>query len=120
MRNAEVKSMMTEEDASTLTEFADALGFKSRSEFITAIMERLLLGGFAPVAWLKLGWQIRNRAEKVGIAKGAGFYNPFESWPPLPVEDRPPRPNPALPDEQLSAQQTKQLLAEVKKELKHA
>ena len=116
VRQAEVSYSLTAEDAEWLAKFADDLGFKSRSELLTAITERLIVARFAPVGWLRIGYQIANRAHQLGISKSAGWYNPFESLPPLPVEDRP-RPTLTLPVEELAPADKKQLLAEVRKQL---
>ena len=117
VREVELSYSLTAEDAQKLADLADGLGFKSRSEMVTAIFERLALAGWAPVAWLKLGWLLRNRAQETGHFEDCGWWNPFEPWEPLPVEDKPPRPTPALSDEQLTAKETKTLLAEVRKQL---
>ena len=117
VREVELGFSLTKEDAQKLADLADGLGFKNRAEMVTAIFERLALAGWAPVAWLTLGWLLRNRAQETGHFEDCGWWNPFAPWPDLPVEDRPPRPTPALPEGQMSAGQTKQLLAEVRKEL---
>ena len=111
-----MKFFLTGDDAQWFAKFADDLGFKSHSELWTAIAERLRSGGLAPAVWLKLGYQLANRAEEVGTRKGAGWYNPFSRLEPLPVEDRP-RPTPVLPEEQLTTRETNALLKEVRKEL---
>ena len=116
VREIEISYSLTAEDADWLAKFAEDLGFKSRSELLTAITERLIVARFAPVGWLRIGWQIANRAHDLGLGKGAGFYNPFESLPPLPVEDRP-RPTLKLPVEDLAPKETKQILATIRKEL---
>ena len=114
LRTSPVKFFLTEDDAAFYSKFADDLGFKSHSEFWTAVAERLRSGGLAPVVWLKLGYQIAGRAEKTGTNKRAGFVNPFLRLEPLPVEDKP-RPTPVLSEEQLTAQETKALLAGLRK-----
>ena len=111
-----VKFFLTGDDAQFFAQFAEDLGFKSHSEFWTAIAERLRSGGLAPAVWLKLGYQICGRAHQVGVSKGAGWYNPFSRLEPLPVEDQP-RPTPVLPEEQLTTRETNALLKEVRKEL---
>ena len=117
LRTAEVKAYLTEDDAEKLTALAAGLGFESRAQMLTAIFERLLAAGWAPAAWLKLGWQFRNRAQDTGHFKDAGWWNPFASWEPLPVDNPTPKPTPAMPDEQMTARATKELLVEVRKEL---
>ena len=117
VREVELGFSLTKQDADKLTAMAAGLGFKSRPEMITAILERLILGGWAPAAWAKLGWQIRSRAMKTGyFVDDAGWFNPFEKWPPLPVED-PPRPTLALPEEELAAREKTTLLRELKDSL---
>jgi hypothetical protein len=119
IRDTPVRFFLSAEDAAWFSDFADKLGFKSHSHFWTAIAERLLVGRLAPFVWLKLGYLIGKRANETGISKGAGFYNPFEPLPPLPVEDRP-RPTPLVSDEQLTPADNKKLLkivTEIRKEL---
>jgi hypothetical protein len=88
-RDAQVSFFLREADAEWWTRKATALGFKSRSQFFTAIAERLKIGGLAPITFLKLGMMIGARAAETGESKGAGFVNPFESLPPLPLLEEP-------------------------------
>lgn len=116
IRSTEVTFSLTPEDAEWFSKTALELGFSSRGQFFTALAERLRLGGLAPVAFLKIGWQLGNRASETGSSKGAGFINPFWVPPPLdPVEAT--RPTPTLPDEDLAPSETKQLLTELRKQL---
>ena len=115
-RDAEAKLFLTREDADWLQTLALDLGFTSRGQLLTAIVERLCLGGMAPAVFLKVGWQLQKRANLTGASCGAGFYNPFEKLPPLePVAA--PRPPLPMPDEELAPAETRQLLASVRKQL---
>ncbi len=116
VRDTEISCSLTAEDAAWLAEFAENLGFRSRSELLTSMLERLYLGGFAPFAFLKLGYQLQRRAAATGASKGAGYFNPLSTWPPLPGEDRP-RPKPVLPDEDLAPTEKKQALANIRQQL---
>ncbi len=117
VRETEVSFALTPEDAQWFTEVAHDLGFTSRGQLFTAIMERLAIGQLAPFVFLKVGYQLAQRAQETGASKGAGFWNPFrDSIPPLePAElPRPPLP---LPDAELAASDKKQLRAHLKAEL---
>lgn len=80
---------MTETDAAYLTRIAKQMGFKGRSEMIVAILERLIIGGFAVAVWLKAGIQFLKRMEKTGTADGSEFYFGTRPLPALPVDDDP-------------------------------
>lgn len=73
---------VTEDDGLYLDELAGELGFRSRSQMWTAISERLILGGFAGIAFAKLGWQFANLIEK-SPTKSRGFYFGVRPFPPL-------------------------------------
>jgi hypothetical protein len=88
-REAEVTFFLNTEDAKFLDGYAKGLRFRSRSQFVTTILERLLEGGFAPVVFLKLGLMLGKRADKYGRRKGAGIYNPFRPLLPLPDPEDP-------------------------------
>lgn len=86
-RERQVVFYLTDEDAAFYSEYTEKLGFKSRSEFFTAIAERLLIGRFAPMVFLKLGLQLGKQSDKVGARDQAGFYFGVRPLPPLPVEE---------------------------------
>jgi hypothetical protein len=88
-RDAQVAFFLREEDAQWWAKTADELGFKSRSQLFTALAERLKVGGLAPITFLKLGMMIAGRAKETGASKSAGYVNPFQSLPPLPLVDEP-------------------------------
>ena len=84
VRDNRIVFYLTGEDAEALTRYAAKLQFKSRSEFCTAVIERLLIGGLAPAVFHKVGMQLAKRAEKLGVRDGAGFYFGVRPLPPLP------------------------------------
>ena len=117
VREAEVTFALTPEDAQWFTEVAQNLGFTSRGQFFTAIMERLAIGQLAPFVFLKVGYQLAQRAQETGAAKGTGFWNPFrDSIPPLEPASLP-RPPLPLPDAELAPADKKQLRSHLKSEL---
>lgn len=119
-RDRVIQFMVTPGDADLLVEVAEKLQFRSVSQFCAAIMERLIMGGFAPVAFFKVGLQIQLRAEDLKL-EGRGFYWPFERMPAFSSEELfAVHPEPALPDEGLSKAAIKKALAETRKELIHA
>ena len=105
VRDGRIVFYLTEEDAEQLNKDAVKLGFKSRSEFCTAIMERLLIGRFAPMVFLKVGLQLGARADKRGLRKGTGYYFGI-------------RPLPPLPDEEIPVEEYKPIVEAVEKEMK--
>lgn len=110
-RPARVVIYMTEDDAETLNRLARDLKFRSRSTFVVAMLERLIIGGFSTVSFIKLGGQIRRRADE--HAKGQMEFNfdalksALRPLPALPLEDDP------------TAKQTREILSEIREELKH-
>ena len=115
VRDAEVSCSLTAADADWLNTLAADLGFKDRGQMLTAMLERLRAGGFAPFAFAKLGFQFYQIATKSGSNKGAGIFNPLQKWPPLP-EQLPTAPIPALAAvEELPLRQQK-LLQQVEKQ----
>lgn len=79
-REAQIAFFLTDNDAKELEDLAARLGFKSRSQLCTAIFERLLIGGFSGLVWLKLGWMFSNLIDRKGITRGFYFGGPL---PPL-------------------------------------
>ena len=81
---------LTQDDASYLNEIADSLGFKSRSRLITAVIERLILGGFSGVTFCKLGWQFASLVEKKPQSR-VDLFSAIRPLPPLIGHERDPR-----------------------------
>ena len=77
-RDVEVTFHLTPEDAQWFAEIASKLGFKSRGQFFTLVMERLRVGGLAPFAFLKVGYQLAKLADANPSKEWAGFWNPFK------------------------------------------
>lgn len=86
IRNTCVKVYLTADDAHLLANFSKSLGM-SRSAFIGAIMERLIIGGFSGRVAAQLIAQIQKRAKATGADADAGFYFGIRPLPALPVED---------------------------------
>lgn len=107
VRETRVVIYMTEADARFLDRLSRIMGFRGRSEMIAAILERLILGGFAVTAWFKTGWQFMKRMEETGAHSGEMYFG-VRPLPALPVEDDP---TPA---------ESRKALAEIREELKHA
>lgn len=63
IRSQRVTFSMTPEDAEWFNEFAEDCGFLSRSQMLTAIMERLRLCGFSPAGSARLVAQIRMQLD---------------------------------------------------------
>lgn len=80
---------LLKEDAELLAKVAEQLRFKSRSEMIAAILERLILGGFALIAWIKTGLQFQKRFDRYRKPEWPSFYFGIEQFPALPEEKRP-------------------------------
>jgi hypothetical protein len=91
---------LTEDDSIALTEFAKRAGFRSTSQLVTALIERLLIGGFSPCVFMKLGLQLRSYIDKNGEPYEGGLYFGI-------------RPLPALPDSRISPAQWKKELPSI-------
>jgi len=79
-RDFPVMFSLTSDDAAYLNALADKLGFKSRSQLITSVIERLCMGGFSAVAFCKLGWQFAGLLGKCPESQS----DLFEGLRPLP------------------------------------
>ena len=106
IRDKRVVIYLTEDDADFLTGLAEDTEFKSRSEFIAAIMERLIIGGFSPSVFMKVAFQLQRRAKATGAGKGKGLYLGIKPLPPFPD-----RPKPPLPDERVTGEEVESLSA---------
>lgn len=97
---------LTEQDAQWLNNFASLAGFKNRGQLVTAVIERLIVGGFSGVAFFKTHWQLLHYAEKHGSPEAyqGGFY--FGT-----------RPLPAMPDQHISQQELKKQLTALGQEV---
>lgn len=62
-RTERVVIYMTKDDADYLSRLARDMKFRSRSTFIVAILERLIMGGFSIGTFFRVGSQIQRRAE---------------------------------------------------------
>lgn len=82
-RSIKVECNMTPEDGETLAEFAKNYGFRSRSAMLTAILERLVIGEFTGITFLKLGWQFSNLLEKQPGQGKMDFLGALRPLPPL-------------------------------------
>jgi hypothetical protein len=96
LRDAQLAFYVTKQDAQAIKDFARKAGFRSTSQLMTAIMERLVIGGFSPMVFVKTGFQIQKFAEKNG-AKSSGNYWGI-------------RPLPALDDEEPTPEQMQSLM----------
>lgn len=94
---------MTPEDHKIVDDFAKAAGFRGLGHLTTAIMERLVVGGFAPLCFAKVGLQLQAFSEKNGKPYTGGMYFGI-------------RPLPALPDEHISDKESRSLAAKLIKE----
>ena len=117
-RDAEVSFHLTLEDAQWFADVAQRLGFKNRGQFFTAVVERLRIGGLAPFAFLKVGYQIAKLAEANPSKERAGFWNPFtERIPPIDPAELPPPPLPELVAAELDPADLKTIRRAVTKQL---
>ena len=77
-RTSPIMFYVTEDDAVYLNEAASNMGFRSRSTMMAAIMERLCIGGFSGLSFIKLGWQFSNLP-----VERQGMYFGVRPFPPL-------------------------------------
>jgi len=78
-RTQRVCGYVTEDDYQYVKQVAEALKM-SNSELITAIVERLVIGGFSGLSFIKLGWQFAQVNSKL---PDTGFYFGVRPFPPL-------------------------------------
>jgi len=88
IRDTRISGYVTAEDAAYIRRIAENMGFTSTSEMITAILERLCIGGFSAMVFIKLGWQFSNVLSK--NKAHSGLYFGIKPLPPLLGEARPP------------------------------
>jgi len=81
IRNTRISGYVTAQDADYIKKVAADMGFTSTSEMITAILERLCIGGFSPMVFAKLGWQFGTLMAKQKVQ--GGFYFGVRPLPPL-------------------------------------
>lgn len=79
VRDSRISAYITEQDAIYIRELAKSLDM-STSELVTAILERLCIGGFSALVFAKLGWQFAN-ALPTNFTRG--FYFGVRPLPPL-------------------------------------
>jgi len=109
LRTERVVIYMTREDADTLFRLARDMRFKSRSAFVVAILERLIIGGFSLSAFFKVGSQIMKRAESTASDQIEFNFEALKTAM---------RPLPALPfEEDPTPKETRKGLAEIREEL---
>jgi hypothetical protein len=109
-RGKQVSCYLTNDDAVWLTELARDCGFKSRSELMATILERLVMCRFQGIGALRLVAQITARMDEINPARSSqstlDFYSPF-------------RPLPALPEVNFTPQEFKATLEDIKQQYKN-
>ena len=78
---------LTEDDSVFLNEASASLGFRSRSQLVTAIMERLIVGGFSLASFIKLGAQFSKILPEAPLS-AANLFDAIRPFPPL-IGDQP-------------------------------
>ena len=89
-RNKHLAFFMTDDDAIRLRDCAKSLGFMSHGKLVTCIMEALMTGGFSPLSFMLLGFQIQKHQEKHGNPNDPKKPIQERFWfcrPPLPILD---------------------------------
>lgn len=98
VRTAKVQFCLTPEDAEWFNDFAADCGFVSRSQLITALMERLRLCRFSPIGTLRVSLQIREKLD--ANLKNTGKKRPASlDWDSILLRPLPPLPEDAPYDE---------------------
>ncbi len=110
-RDKAVMFYLTPSDAEWFSEYADDFGFKSRSQLITAIMERLRLCGMSPAGCFRMGSNIQNLSIKRNPEK---FQQSTLDFHTIKL-----RPFPAIPeDDEISPEILQATIKELQKQLK--
>jgi hypothetical protein len=88
VRDAKAIAYLTPSDVAYLDRISRELKFKSRSAFISALLERLCIEGFSVVGFLKLGLQFQKRVKTHGKGMQLEFYaGTLRPLPPFPDDD---------------------------------
>ena len=82
---------MTPEDAEWLNEFANDAGFVSRSQLLTAVIERLILCGFSPIGSLRTSAQIITKLD-INLKRTGTKRPKILDWDSLLLRPLPPLP----------------------------
>jgi hypothetical protein len=96
IRTSRLSGYVTEDDAFQIAKTAEAIGFKSTSELVTAIFERLCIGGFSGMAFIKLGFQFSG-ALSASNGSQRGLYFGVRPFPPLIGDEPDPEPENLVP-----------------------
>ena len=109
-RDRQVSCYLTPDDSDWLNDFAEGYGFKSRSELITAVLERLILCGFSGVGSLRMALQMQDRCQAANPARYSQTGLDFASVS---------RPLPHLPDVAIEPEDAASVLADLTEEFRN-
>jgi hypothetical protein len=110
-REKAVMFYLTPQDAEWFNEYAQDFGFNSRSQLITAIMERLRLCGMSPVGCFRMGTNLQALCEQRNPDK---FRQASFDLHTLTM-----RPFPAIPDEDFNSPAViKKTIADLQQQIK--
>lgn len=109
-RTKNVSCYLTQEDADWLNTLAEDCGFKSRSELIATILERLVMCRFQGIGALRLVVQITARMDEINPERSQQSTLDFRSAF---------RPLPALPDIHFTPKEFKETLEDIKQQYKN-
>lgn len=113
VRTSKVQFSLTPEDAEWLNEFAEDCGFISRSQLLTAVIERLRLCGFSPVGSARMSAQIQTKLET--NLKRTGRKRPKRlDWDSLLLRPLPPLPEDAPFDPEIERSAIEEFQANTK------
>lgn len=109
-RDKNVSFFLTPDDAEWITQFAKDYGFKSRSELVTAIIERAIMCKFSPIGMFRIGGQLGSYCQS---------YNPERyGQAGLDFNSIKPRPYPSLAEDTgIPSRDLKNAITELQQEL---
>lgn len=94
-RTERICSFYTAHDKALIERTARSLGFKSAGSLTCAILERLCIGGFSGMSFIKVGWQFANALHGKDVQ--GGFYFGVRPLPPLIGDQDEPSPDDLTP-----------------------
>lgn len=87
-RTTELSFCLTPQDREHIDRIAKDIG-TTRGRLLTAIIERLCIGGFSPYVGFKTCWQLQNKLRELGQEPTGELYFGLRPLPPLAFDEPP-------------------------------
>lgn len=120
IRSVQVHCSLTPDDAEYFKRISFEMGFDSRSQMITAILERLKMCEFSPIGALRMAAQIQDKYRTECKKKGKKLNYILDTKSLFSTQPFPPLPEDAPFDQNFVDEQIHLFQQESKKQKKHA